>query len=138
MNFKNTKKQGDFGLGRAIAYFTQTGDTVSIPLSDSQDYDLVVDIDGVMNRIQVKSCNRYSDDTYEIDLRISGGNSGTTQKFHDELKYDLLFITVGNGDEYLIPRNVISELKCTITVGKKYREYLVNGCASKLESTGGL
>lgn len=43
---KNSKKQGDAGLGEAIAYFTRLGYTVQLPLTDSQDYALVVDIDG--------------------------------------------------------------------------------------------
>lgn len=38
---KNTKEQGTIGLGKAIAYFTSRGFVVSIPLNDSQDYDLV-------------------------------------------------------------------------------------------------
>lgn len=42
----NSKKQGDVGLGTDISFFTQRGWTVSIPLTDSQDYDLVVDEGG--------------------------------------------------------------------------------------------
>ena len=41
--FSNSKKQGDWGLGRAIAYFTLKEYTVSVPLTESQDYDLIVD-----------------------------------------------------------------------------------------------
>ncbi len=51
-NAKNSKKQGDIGLGAAIAYFTFKGFTVSIPLTDSQDYDLVVDDGHKLSRIQ--------------------------------------------------------------------------------------
>jgi hypothetical protein len=40
---KNTKKQGDVGL--AIGWFTSQGHTVCVHLTDSQDYDLVVEID---------------------------------------------------------------------------------------------
>lgn len=41
MNFDSNKEKGNSGLGMAIAYFTTKGYTVSIPLNDTQDYDLV-------------------------------------------------------------------------------------------------
>ena len=37
---KNSKKQGDIGLGIAIGWFATQGYTVCVPLTDSQDYDL--------------------------------------------------------------------------------------------------
>ena len=40
---KNSKAQGDIGLSQAIAYFAKEGYTVCIPLTDSQDYDLIVE-----------------------------------------------------------------------------------------------
>jgi hypothetical protein len=39
----NSKKQGYLGLGVAIGWFCQNGYVVNIPLTDSQEYDLVVD-----------------------------------------------------------------------------------------------
>ena len=41
---KNTRKQGDVGVGAAIAYFTEQGYMVAVPLTDNQDYDLVIEI----------------------------------------------------------------------------------------------
>ena len=35
-------------LGMTIGYFTKMEYTVSLPLNDAQDYDLVVDIDNVI------------------------------------------------------------------------------------------
>ena len=46
MNFKTNKEKGNSGLGMAIAYFTTNGYVVSIPLNDTQDYDLVIEKDG--------------------------------------------------------------------------------------------
>ena len=42
-NCKNTKEQGNIGLGCAIQYFSQNLYTVSWPLNDSQDYDLIIE-----------------------------------------------------------------------------------------------
>lgn len=42
-NVINSKKQGDVGMCYAIAYYSKLGWTVSIPITDSQDYDLLVE-----------------------------------------------------------------------------------------------
>lgn len=42
-NAINSKKQGDIGMCYAMAYYAKLGWTVSVPVTDSQDYDLVVD-----------------------------------------------------------------------------------------------
>ena len=49
---KNTKQQGTVGLGVAIAHYSSLGYVVSVPLIDGQDYDLVVDKDGVLHKVQ--------------------------------------------------------------------------------------
>lgn len=43
MKFDSNKEKGNSGLGMAIAYFSTRGYTVSIPLNDTQDYDLVIE-----------------------------------------------------------------------------------------------
>ena len=43
MNFSTNKEKGNSGLGIDIAYFSSHGYIVSIPLNDTQDYDLIVD-----------------------------------------------------------------------------------------------
>ena len=55
MNFKTNKEKGNSGLGMAIAYFTTNGYVVSIPLNDTQDYDLVIEKDGDLKTVQAKS-----------------------------------------------------------------------------------
>lgn len=43
MIFNTNKEKGNAALGLAIAYFSSNGYTVSIPLNDTQDYDLIVE-----------------------------------------------------------------------------------------------
>lgn len=43
MEFFSNKQKGNTSLGMAIAYFSSHGYTVSIPLNDTQDYDLIVE-----------------------------------------------------------------------------------------------
>ena len=54
MLFKTNKEKGNTGLGIAIAYYTSNGYIVSIPLNDTQDYDLVVDKNDIIRKVQVK------------------------------------------------------------------------------------
>ena len=54
MNFTTNKEKGNYGLGIAIAYFTSHGYIVSIPLNDTQDYDLIVDKNNCIQKVQVK------------------------------------------------------------------------------------
>lgn len=72
----NTKMQGNIGLGTAIAYFTRNHYTISVPLNDSQDYDLIVD-DGVkLYKVQIKTTRvRTKRNRYQVNLRVCGGNS---------------------------------------------------------------
>lgn len=120
----NTKKQGSIGVGHAISWALQQGYTVSIPLNDSQDYDLIFDINGHLKKIQVKT-SRYSrhSNSYVITLRHSGGNrSRNTSTPFVPSSVDFLFILTENGDKYFIPTNVITHINA-ITVGNKWLEY---------------
>jgi hypothetical protein len=124
-SFKNTKKQGDMGLGAAIFYFTKIGQTVSIPLTDSQDYDLIFDDNISLSRVQVKSCS-FKRKYYEVNLSVKGGNrsnKGSLKKF-DNSNCDFLFVLTENSDKYLIPTKDLVA-KCNLVLGPKYKKYLL-------------
>jgi len=126
MNFSNSKKQGDSALGAAISYFCSIGYTVSVPLTDSQDYDLLVD-DGIsICKIQVKSCCCLSGaGRFRVCLKICGGNSKTNyiHKVNSEVIYDRLFILCGNGDMYLMNK---PDKRYSINLGVKYDRFRVS------------
>ena len=63
--------QGNYGLGTAIAYFTSHKIPVCLPLNDTQKYDLVVDMDGELKRVSVKT-GKYQapSGAYAIQLKI--------------------------------------------------------------------
>ncbi len=124
----NSKKKGDAGLGAAIAYFAIQGMAVSIPLTDSQDYDLVVEVDGDLKKVQVKTSNRQKKSGgYEVGLRVLGGNTKANfvHKVGTDLVYDLLFVLTGDGSRYLIPKPVISEHRNGLVLGRKYDSFKV-------------
>lgn len=43
MIFNMNKQKGNCGLAMAISYFVTKGYTTSIPLNDTQDYDLIIE-----------------------------------------------------------------------------------------------
>jgi hypothetical protein len=123
-NFKNTKKQGDWGLGVAIAYFVTEGYHVLIPLTDSQDYDLVIDRDGVLQKVQVKTTTfKAPSGNYSVSLTIKGGNSKRNfiHKVNKDLDYDVLFVVTGEGKRYFMPKPSTN----SVQLYTKYDQYLV-------------
>lgn len=87
MNFTTNKEKGNTSLGIAIAYYASNGYTVSIPLNDTQDYDLLVDKNNFIKRIQVKSTGcktKYGN--YQVALKSCGGTKGSTYKTVIETK----------------------------------------------------
>jgi len=123
-NSKNSKKQGDIGLGAAIGWATKQGYTVSLPLTDSQDYDLIIDIDDKLYRTQSKTCsykNEYG--RYEVSLTVKGGNkTGSKIKKLDKTKVDALFILTDDDIMYFIPiQDVVGS--SSITLGNNYDKF---------------
>src|ERR1041384_1061280 len=102
---RNSKKQGDVGMGAAIYNFSKLGYTVSIPITDNQEYDLVVD-DGIsLKRIQVKTTRFIDRGFYIVHLRTNGGNMSGTGKYKllDKNKVDAVFVLTAEEKMYLIP-----------------------------------
>jgi hypothetical protein len=125
-NFINSKKQGDFGVASAIAFFAKIGHTVSIPLTDSQDYDLVVEIEEKLCKVQIKTSSTIRYDNFVVDLRVKGGNrSGTGKtKIFDKTKVDYLFVITENGKMWLIPSLEINSTS-SINLCDSYTQYQI-------------
>ena len=130
----NTKKQGDMGLGAAIAFFTAKGWSVSIPLTDSQDYDLIVDDPTKgLQRISIKTTSCYRHGSFIVGLRVCGGNSkrNYVHKLATEVKYAMLFMLTSAGDIYYMPKPNVTG---GIALGKKYQCFKVKTAQSKFDS----
>lgn len=50
----DSKQKGNLAVASAIAYFVSSGYTVSVPLSDTAKYDLVIEKQGVFQAVQCK------------------------------------------------------------------------------------
>lgn len=135
MEFSNVntdvaKLQGNIGVARAVYEYSRKGFVVLTPLSDSSKYDLVVDIEGTLLKVQVKTSRLISKSSgYVVNLKTSGGNtSKNTIRKREDSDYDLLFVLTENGKCWSIPSKELGEARTAIVVGsssKKYDEFLL-------------
>jgi hypothetical protein len=98
------KEQGDTCESFATFYYTSLGCIVSKPLTHSPYYDLIVDTDGVLKKVECKS-SRFKDNpkSYTVALGTTGGNQSWNKvvKKIDAKKVDEIFILDGDGNYYI-------------------------------------
>lgn len=125
MKFKTNKEKGNSSLGIGIAYYASNGYTVSIPLNDTQDYDLIVDKNNKIKRVQVKSSGcRTKYGNYQVALKSCGGTRGTTYKTLIETNIDELFIVTEDLGMYVLPKEEINN-KSTLNICSKYEKFKI-------------
>ena len=128
MLFETNKEKGRAGLCFAIAYFGSNGWNVSLPLNDTQDYDLIIEKNNIFQKIQCKAtgCKNKNDTFYIVKLRSTGGNGGN--KIYGTVKdssADLLFVLTKEKQMYLIPINEITQ-STSLTLNSDYDQYKIN------------
>ena len=122
-------QKGDKGLGDAISYFTSKGYTVSLPLTDSQKYDLIVEIEDKLNKVQVKtteSKSKYDNDDYVVYIKTTHKQTDGSNKIlkFNNTKIDLLYVLCGDNTRYCMPtKNIKSE--CNLTLNNRYENFIV-------------
>jgi hypothetical protein len=120
---------------------------VSFPLFHSPDYDLVVEFDGRLRRVQVKTSTRRQGECFVVQLATYGGNrswNGVVKRF-DASRYDLLFVLVSSGRCWLIPATEIEGSRSINLGGSKYAEFELSseslsedsGCGSRIADSRG-
>ena len=123
MYFSTNKEKGRSSLGIAIGYFSINGYTVSIPLNDTQDYDLIIEKDGKIETVQVKATDcktKYG--VYQVALKSCGGTKGKTYKTVINTKVDKLVVITKELSIYVIPIKDIKN-KSTLNLCSKYDIY---------------
>ena len=129
MLFDNTNtwtEQGNIGEARAIYEYTKLGYGVSRTLFDSEKYDLIIDQDGTLLKVQVKTTSQKSRyGIYIANLKTSGGNSSSNYIRNREISdYDILFVLASDGTCWSIPVDAF-DAKTAISLGTKYQEYIL-------------
>ena len=130
----NTNQKGNIAIGQAIAYFTKEGYTISIPLNDTQWYDLIIEKEGKFLTVQVKyTSEQAASGAYICSVKTTSGTSRTKSYSVIDKPVDLLFIYCINNYKYLIPvaeitnKNYITlQTKDSYTTGFSTYKYIID------------
>ena len=125
-NAKTTVQQGTVGLAAAVFQYQKLGYNVSIPLVDNQSYDLVIELHGVLQTVQVKTTRFQKGGTYIVQLKSVRPNK-TVNTIHnfDNSSCDVLFVLSDSGDCYSIPTAEIST-KTELRLNDKVEAYMLD------------
>lgn len=74
----HTVDKGEVSRYLAIAHFTKLGWRTSVPITENSPYDLIVECDGKLNRVQVKTAKRKPD---ILDIRLTSSNEKYKKKY---------------------------------------------------------
>ena len=108
MIIESNKQKGNAGLSLAIAYFGTNDYTVSLPLNDTQWYDLIVEKDGIFQTVQ---CKFTSSKLNTISLTSCGGTRRTVYDNILNHPLDLLFCADKDMNMWLIPMDDLRKSK---------------------------
>lgn len=112
---RTTQHKGDIATTRAIATFTQKGYDVSLPITESAAYDLVVDDGKGLHRVQVKFTTGK-----QVDLRrIHSNSNGYVVRKTKADDYDWLYIFRVSGEQYLVQECLSG--RSSVNLNDKYR-----------------
>jgi hypothetical protein len=121
------RRQGDLGELSAMQWLTAAGASLSVPLFNNSDYDLIADWGGRLDRVQVKTSTCWAHNRWVVALCTRGGNqswNGIVKKI-DASRCDSLFVHVGDGRRWFIPVTAIGGGSGMVLGGPKYCEFEV-------------
>lgn len=117
-----TQVKGDLATAQAIASFTRLGYNVAVPITESASYDLIVEKDCNLYRVQVKYCGAKDND---LNLkRVHTNGAGYVVKFYSLEDFDWLYVYRADGVEFLFTENTFAG-RTTVRVNKEC-DYLHN------------
>ena len=113
---KNTKQVGNLTELQCATRLYELGCAISIPFGNSEKYDLIMDVNGTLYKVQCKHSKEYFDEFGNLDYikfkstwQSHNANSWTQFKYTDE-EVDF-FATFYDNECYLIPRSECSNEK---------------------------
>ena len=124
----NTKEKGDNALGCAIGYYLTHRYEVCLPIGDKRPYDLLIEKEGKIQRVQVKYAGFYrGKNQCFAGLRITGGNQSYhyAKKYNDDA-FDILFVYTEKGAKYHIPWKKVQARSEISIENVKYKEFMIN------------
>lgn len=107
----NTKQKGNLTELQCLTAFVEEGCGVSIPYGDCLPYDLVVDIDGYLFKVQVKTSSIKDESSIKFSCRSTHVNCRGVSNVRYKAEDVDYFATYWEGQCYLVPFNECSTEK---------------------------
>lgn len=110
---ENTKKLGNLTELQCMTYLYGLGYSISIPFGNADKYDLILDVNDKLYKIQIKHCSEYLDANGEVDYVKfkctwqSHNMTGYVRMQYQETEIDY-FATFYKGKCYLVPQQECS------------------------------
>ena len=98
-----SKEKGNLTELQCLTSFYELGYTASIPYGENCRYDFILDVNGTLLKIQVKTSKAVSEDCFEFSSRSTRVNSqGSYSRNYTKDEIDF-FATYYKGQCYLVP-----------------------------------
>ena len=119
------RNQGNIGELSALEWLGQISDAVFIPLVEHPDYDVVADLHGRLQRIQVKTSGFWHKGRFVVSLCTRGGNQSWNRiiKHLDATRCDAVYVHVADGRRWYIPAGALGGKSGICLGGPKYAEF---------------
>jgi len=113
----NTKLKADIAESAVITELLKRGFNVLKPIGDRLPYDLAVDVNKKLLRIQVKSAWFYRE-AYKVDVRMTKTNRRKMiRKYYNENDFDFAIIYIQDLNIfYIMPQHIFSSYKSEISL----------------------
>lgn len=112
---ENTKKIGNLTELQCATRLYELGCAISLPFGNSEKYDLIMDWNNILYKIQIKHAQVLSEDgqVYAIKFKTRWiGHNNTGYTAHRYMPEDVdYFATFYNGECYLVPQSECSNEK---------------------------
>lgn len=111
------KQKGDIGEAKCLAKMIELGIPVCLPFGDNQRYDMVIDVNGELKKIQVKYSSQ-TENAGSVIFKIVSSTNHTTNKHCDGYENDIdafLLYNAINDEIYYLPIEVVAG-RTTITL----------------------
>lgn len=129
-----TVVKGDLGRTRVIFECALKGYTVSLPMTENSKYDLIIERNGKLERIQVKST---TSDGEVVTVRCRSHNKWTTHKYTSTDIDAIICYDDATEQTYYIPASRLGEgmtsLRLRLVEGKNTQKCLINWAKDFIE-----
>ena len=115
--FIDTKLKADIGESAVITELLKRGFNVLKPVGDRLPYDLAIDVNGKLIRIQIKSAWFYRG-AYKVDARMTKTNRrNRIRKYYHKNDFDFAIIYIQDLNIfYIMPQKIFSSYRSEISL----------------------